>query len=82
MIGPFAAGTTDPLVAKNLTKFFVYAFVISIAILWYLEAKFDYGYFTFFCHWGPMILHKKWQVISSKIEEVAAIFVINILTSQ
>ena len=36
MIGPFAAGTTDPLVPKNLTKFFVYAFVISIAILWYL----------------------------------------------
>ena len=48
MIGPFAAGTTDPLVAKKLTKFFVYAFVISITILWYLEAKFDYGYFTFF----------------------------------
>ena len=48
MIGPFAAGTTDPLVAKNLTKFFVYAFVISIAILWYLEANLTMAILHFF----------------------------------
>ena len=45
----------------------------SIAILGYLEAKFDYGYFILFFHWGPTILHKKFQVISSKIEGVTVV---------
>ena len=40
----------------------------------YLEAKFDYGYFIIFLHYGFTILHKKFQVIPSKIEGVTAIF--------
>ena len=45
-----------------------------IAILRYLEAKFDYGYFIFFLRYGSTILHKKFQVISSKNEGVTLIF--------
>ena len=45
-----------------------------IAILHYLEAKFDYGYFIIFLLYGSMILHKKFQVISSKNEGVTLIF--------
>ena len=35
MKGPFAARTTNPQGAKNLTNFF-YTFTISILILWYI----------------------------------------------
>ena len=45
-----------------------------IAILHYLEAKFDYGYFLIFLPYGSKILHKKFQVISIKNEGVTAIF--------
>ena len=45
-----------------------------IAILHYLEAKFDYGYFIIFLHYGTKILQKKFQVISSKNEGMTAIF--------
>ena len=51
MIGSFAAGTTKPLVDKNGNIFF-YTFGISIVILWYLEAKFDYGYFILYYSYG------------------------------
>ena len=44
MIGSFAAGTTNPLVAKNLTKIFFYIFVI----LWYLEEKITRAILYFF----------------------------------
>ena len=50
----------------------------SIAISPYLEAEFDYGYFILFLHYGSTILHKKFQVISSKNEGVTAIFPIPI----
>ena len=46
-----------------------------VAISRYLEAKFDYGYFIIFLHYGSTILHKKFQVISIKNEGVTAIFV-------
>ena len=46
----------------------------SDAILRYLEAKFDYGYFIIFLHYGSTILHKKFQVILTKNEGVTAIF--------
>ena len=52
-----------------------------IAISPYLEAKFDYRYFIIdysysmnFLRYGSKILHKKFQVILSKKEGVAAIF--------
>ena len=45
-----------------------------IAILYYVEAKFDYGYFIIFLRYGSRILHEKSQVISSKNEGVTAIF--------
>ena len=45
-----------------------------IAISGYLEAKFDYGYFIFFLAYGSKILHKKFQVISSKNKAVKLIF--------
>ena len=45
-----------------------------IAISHYLEAKFDYGYFTIFLPYGSKILHKKFQVISSKNKAVTLIF--------
>ena len=45
-----------------------------IAILCYLEAKFDYGYFIIFLRYGSKILHKKFQVISSKNEDMKLIF--------
>ena len=45
-----------------------------IAILHYLEATFDHGYFIFFLRHGSKILHKKFQVISTKNEGVTAIF--------
>ena len=45
-----------------------------IAILRYLEAKFDYGYFITFLSYGSKILHKKIQVISSKNKAVTLIF--------
>ena len=45
-----------------------------IAILRYLEAKFDYGYFIFFLRYGSKILRKKSQVILSNNEGVIAIF--------
>ena len=49
-------------------------FATVIAILCYLEAKFDYGYFIFFLCYGSKILHKKSQVILTKNEGVTAIF--------
>ena len=49
-----------------------------IAILRYLEAKFDYGYFIIFLRYGSTILHKKIQVISSKNEGMTTIFPIQI----
>ena len=45
-----------------------------IAILHYLEAKFDYGYFIIFLHYSSKNLHKKSEVISTKNEGVTAIF--------
>ena len=60
----------------NKTEKF-YIFKISIAILGYLEAKFDYDYFILFWQWGPTILNKKFKVILTKIEEVTAVFVIS-----
>ena len=36
----------------------------------------------FYLHWGPTILHKKFQVISSNIEGVVGIFVIDIFMLQ
>ena len=45
-----------------------------IAIWYYIEAKFDYGYFIIFFPYGSQILHKKFQVISIKNEGVVAIF--------
>ena len=36
----------------------------------------------FYLHRGPVILHKKFQVILSNIEGVVAFFVIHILTLQ
>ena len=54
------------LVAKNWTNFFlIYAFTVSIPILWYLKEK---------NHWGTTILFKKFQFISNKIE--GSIFVL------
>ena len=47
-----------------------------IAISPYLGAKFDFGHFIFFLCLGSTILHKKFQVISSKNEGVTAIFAI------
>ena len=41
IIGTIAAGTIDPLVAKNW-----------IAVLGYLEAKYDYDYYTLFVAFG------------------------------
>ena len=45
-----------------------------ITISRYLWAKFDYGYFIIFLRYGSKILHKKFQVISSKNEGVTLIF--------
>ncbi len=45
-----------------------------IAILRYIEAKFDYGYFIFFLCCGSTILDKKFQVILSKNEGMTEIF--------
>ena len=45
-----------------------------IAILHYIEAKFDYGYFIFFLRYSSKILDKKSKVISSKNKGVTAIF--------
>ena len=47
-----------------------------ITITRYLEVKFDYGYFILFYQYGFMILHKKFQVILSKIEGVTVIYAI------
>ena len=52
-----------------------------IAILRYLEAKFDYRYFIIFLRYGFKIMHKKFQVNSTKIEGVMAIFVISSITT-
>ena len=43
-------------------------------VSWYLEAKFDYGYFIIFLRYGSKILQKKIQVISSKNKGVTLIF--------
>ena len=45
-----------------------------IAILHYIEAKFDYSYSIIFLRYGSKILHKKSQVIFTKNEGVAVIF--------
>ena len=45
-----------------------------IAILYYIEAKFDNGYIIIFLHYGSTILHKKFQVILSKNEGMTLIF--------
>ena len=45
-----------------------------IAISHYIEAKFEYGYFTIFLCFGSTILHKKIQVISSKNEGMTVTF--------
>ena len=45
-----------------------------IAISHYKEAKFDYSYFIIFLRYSSKILHKKFQVISSKNEGVTLIF--------
>ena len=73
MIEIIAAEATVPLVDKNWRKKKIYAFKILIAILGYLEAKFDYDYFILFLHLGPTILHKKFHVIWSKIEDFTTV---------
>ena len=45
-----------------------------IAIWHYIEVKFDYGYLIIFLPYGSKILHKKFQVISSKNEGMMLIF--------
>ena len=45
-----------------------------IAISHYIEAIFDYGYFVISLCGDSKILHKKFQVISSKNEDVTLIF--------
>ena len=45
-------------------------------ILWYLEAKFDYGYFMLFLYLGPTILQNIFQIILMKIEGMTADFAI------
>ena len=45
-----------------------------IAILCYLEAKFDYSYFIIFLRFDSKILHQKSLVISTKNEGMTAIF--------
>ena len=45
-----------------------------IAILHYIEAKLDYGYFIIFLCSGSKILRRKFQVILSKNEGVTLIF--------
>ena len=47
-----------------------------IAILHYIEAKFDYGYFITFLPYSSKILNKKFQVISSKNKAMTLIFLI------
>ena len=47
---------------------------MTFAILRYVEAKFDYGYFIIFLGYGFKILHKKYQVTLIKNEGVTAIF--------
>ena len=56
----------------NFEKLEIWATLIAISR--YLEAKFDYGYFIFFLRYRSKILHKKFQVISSKNEAVTLIF--------
>ena len=48
--------------------------VTLIAILRYIEAKFDYGFFIIFLHYGSKILLKKIQVIWSQNKGMTAIF--------
>ena len=67
-IGLFAAGTTNPLVAKTWTKYFFYAFMISIAILWYLEAKFEYSYFKYFFIWVSQFYTQIFKSFWSKLK--------------
>ena len=45
-----------------------------ITILCYLETKFDSSYFVIFLPYSCKILHKKFQVISSKNKAVTLIF--------
>ena len=45
-----------------------------IAILHYIEAKFDYSYFIIFLRCGSKIVHKTFQVILSKHEGMTLIF--------
>ena len=75
MMRSFAGGTTTPMVEKiNNPGWKLKICATLIVILPYLEAKFDYGYFIIFLRYGSRILHKKFQVISSKNEGVALIF--------
>ena len=60
--------------AKNLTKETFQTFTISIAILWYLEAKFDYVTYTLFYSTGSSDVTQNVQVILSKIAGVTLIF--------
>ena len=48
--------------------------MLLIAILHYIEAKFDYSYFIIFLCCGSKILHKKFQVILTKNQGVTVIF--------
>ena len=48
--------------------------VTLISISHYIEAKFVYGYFIIFLHYGSKILHKKFKVILSKNKGVTLIF--------
>ena len=45
-----------------------------IAILHYIEAKFDYEYFIIFLGYGSKNLHKKSQIILTKNEGLTVIF--------
>ena len=69
----YNTGGCPPAAAVSLGENWVFAQHL-IAILHYLEAKFDYGYFIFFLRYGSKILHKKTQFISSKNDGVTAIF--------
>ena len=73
MLGSFAWGATSSVVAQNRPKNFSNVWCL-IAILHYIEAEFDHGYFITFLFCGSKILHKKFQVTLSKNEGVTLIF--------
>ena len=77
MIGSLASGAYASLVAKNGAKITFEMLQFSMAILCYLGAEIDYRPFILFYF---KIMHKKFQVNSTKIEGMMAIFVISSIT--